>query len=100
MRGIAGAIALVALCCTTVYAFVVTGATGGNNARTGSRPFRQDLVKMHRTGGPGWDLYLQALRKFQDLEQNDALSWFQFNGMNFFFVQIPAFSGDKTDILG
>jgi hypothetical protein len=82
MRWAGGVLAIAALCGYMIHAFVVTGPTGGGNDRTGSRPFRQDLVKMQRQGGPVWDLYLQALRRFQDLEQSEALSWFQFNGMH------------------
>lgn len=67
--------------------FVVSGATGGVNPKTGARPFRQDLNRMQRAGGPVWDLYLQALQKFQDADQNEALSWFQFNGLCTCFVQ-------------
>ena len=74
-------VALLVLLCSQAQAFVVTGATGGVNAKTGSRPFRQDILKMQRSGGPAWDLYLQALRKLQDMDQKDAVSWFQFNGM-------------------
>ena len=69
------------LLCSFAQGFVVTGATGGINGRSGARPFRPELTKFQRTGGPAWDLYLQALRKFQDMKQDDALSWFQFNGL-------------------
>ena len=73
-------VALVAFLSTAAQAFAVTGATGGINARTGARPLRQDILKMQRTGGAAWDLYLQALQKFQAMDQQDALSWFQING--------------------
>ena len=68
------------------------------NERSGARPFRQDLTKMQRAGGPAWDLYLQALRKFQDMDQNDALSWFQFNGLYNLFVQHTGYGKHKADI--
>jgi hypothetical protein len=65
---------------TMSAAFVVTGATGGVDSRTSARPFRQDILKLQRAGGAAWDLYLQALQKFQQLDQGNALSWYQFNG--------------------
>ncbi|KAF2435742.1 Di-copper centre-containing protein [Tothia fuscella] len=37
---------------------------------------------MQRTGGPAWDLYLLSLQAFQQKNQTEMFSWFQFSGIH------------------
>lgn len=61
------------------FGFVVTGATGGLNTTTGSRPLRYDIEDFYDSG-PAWDLYLLSLHSIQHLNQSDLTSYFQISG--------------------
>jgi hypothetical protein len=69
---------------TNKWASILT--TGGINPRTSVRLFRQGPNRMQRAGAPVRDLSIQALRKFQDTDQTEVLSWFLFNGWCIRFV--------------
>ena len=72
---------ILALACFIQFSssFHVTGARGGRNASTGSRPFRLEIRDLAQAG-PAWDLYIQALSQMQAKPQSDPLSYFQIAG--------------------
>lgn len=61
-------------------AFTVTGVSGGVDPDTGERPFRLNL-KEFQSSGPAFDLYIQALIRFQEEDQSELLSWYEVAGM-------------------
>ena len=62
-----------------VTAYAITGVSAGVNSVTGERPFRQE-INVFAVSGAAWDLYILALRQFQQANQNDSLSYFQIAG--------------------
>ena len=62
-----------------VTAYAITGVSAGVNNVTGERPFRQE-INVFAVSGAAWDLYILALRQFQQANQNDSLSYFQIAG--------------------
>ena len=63
-------------------AIPITGPSGANasiNTSTGQRPFRQD-INTFKNAGPAWDLYIQALVKFEAAGQADIQSYYQVSG--------------------
>jgi hypothetical protein len=65
---------------TSFAAVPVTGATGGVNTQTGQRPSRQNLENFQSSGAP-FDLYIQALQRFQSDDQSALLSYYQIAGL-------------------
>ncbi|KAF3481610.1 tyrosinase [Arthroderma uncinatum] len=66
------------LLCTALPAFAtvsIRGVQAGVDQRTGQRPARQNLATWEFSG-PGFDLYIQALRAFQYSDQKDIRSHF------------------------
>ncbi|KAL1969229.1 hypothetical protein VTN77DRAFT_483 [Rasamsonia byssochlamydoides] len=62
-------------------AFAVTGVSAGVNPDTGERPFRLNL-KDFQSSGPPFDLYIQALSRFQAEDQSELLSWYEVAGIH------------------
>jgi tyrosinase len=60
-------------------AFAITGISAGVNAVTGERPLRRDINDLYMSG-PAWDLFILALRQFQQVDQDDPLSYYQVAG--------------------
>lgn len=58
-------------------AIAVTGVSAGVNTATGARPFRTEINSFAQSG-PAFDLYIQALRVFQN--QSGDLSYFGISG--------------------
>lgn len=81
MRHILGLSCLAAfsllLICTEAIAII--GILAGVNITTGERPLRRNINQLY-VSGPAWDLFLLALRKFQQVNQADPLSYYQVAG--------------------
>ena len=60
-------------------AFAITGISAGVNTTTGERPFRHDINELY-ISGPPWDLFVLALSEFQQVNQDDPLSYYQVAG--------------------
>lgn len=60
-------------------AIAVRGIQAGVDPRTGRRPFRQEF-SIFKNYGPAFDLYIQALQRFQQRDQTTLLSYFQVAG--------------------
>ena len=54
--------------------YAATGAVGGVHPRTEIRELQRDPIM--------WNLFLLALRDFQDMDQNEIDSYYQIAGMN------------------
>jgi hypothetical protein len=68
-------------------AYAITGISAGVNSVTGERPFRQE-INAFAASGAAWDLYILSLRRLQQTNQTDSLSYFQIAG-NFFTAHSP-----------
>ncbi|KAK2758458.1 hypothetical protein FQN53_008206 [Emmonsiellopsis sp. PD_33] len=66
---------------TASASFNFRGARGGFNAATGQRPERKDINKLSWSG-PQWDLYIQALKAYQDEDHADLTSFQQVAGIH------------------
>ncbi|OXV11945.1 hypothetical protein Egran_00294, partial [Elaphomyces granulatus] len=66
---------------TSFAATPVTGFSAGVNTRTGERPFRRNLQNF-QSSGAAFDLYIQALQKFQSDDQGDMFSYYQISGIH------------------
>ncbi|KAI4171467.1 MAG: hypothetical protein LQ343_004205 [Gyalolechia ehrenbergii] len=73
-------------------AVAVRGIQAGVNPRTGRRPFRQEFSTF-KNSGPAFDLYIQALQRFQQRDQTALLSYFQVAGIH----GVPFRSWDGVD---
>lgn len=62
-----------------LYGFRITGATGGVDSTTGSRPLRYEIGQFSSSGAP-FDLFILSLIAFQKANQSDPLSYFQISG--------------------
>lgn len=71
------------LSCTE--AFAITGISAGVNTSTGERPFRHDINELY-ISGPPWDLFVLALSEFQQVNQDDPLSYYQVAGEKMTFM--------------
>lgn len=60
-------------------AVAIRGIQAGVNPSTGRRPFRQEFSTF-KNSGPAFDLYIQALQRFQQRDQTTLLSYFQVAG--------------------
>jgi hypothetical protein len=60
-------------------AIVITGISAGVNNITGERPFRRDINELYMSG-PAWDLFILSLSAFQQMNQDDPLSYYQISG--------------------
>jgi hypothetical protein len=60
-------------------AIVITGISAGVNNITGERPFRRDINELYMSG-PAWDLFALSLSAFQQMNQDDPLSYYQISG--------------------
>lgn len=60
-------------------AVTISGVKDGVNRQTGERPARKDINNL-QWSGPEWDLYIQALKAFQEEDRDDLLSFFQIAG--------------------
>ncbi len=60
-------------------AFAVTGIAAEVHNITGERPFRHDINQFYMSG-PSWDLFILALREFQQMNQDDPFSYYQVAG--------------------
>ncbi|KAB5566591.1 hypothetical protein GE09DRAFT_740262 [Coniochaeta sp. 2T2.1] len=65
----------------------VTGVRTGIDHNTGERPRRLNINDFYARGGLQWDLYIQALQAFQDVNETDPLSYFQISGIHGYPVQ-------------
>jgi tyrosinase len=65
---------------TSFAATAVTGFSEGVNTHTGERPFRRNL-QTFQSSGAAFDLYIQALQKFQSDDQGDMFSYYQISGL-------------------
>jgi hypothetical protein len=70
---------ILALFIFRVTGYAVTGISAGVNSITGERPFRQE-INVFAASGAAWDLYILSLRRLQQTNQNDSLSYFQIAG--------------------
>ncbi len=70
-----------ALCAllNSAEAFAITGISAGVDPVTGERPFRHDINDLYMSG-PAWDLFILSLREFQQVDQDDPLSYYQVAG--------------------
>ncbi|KAL8842549.1 MAG: hypothetical protein Q9170_000503 [Blastenia crenularia] len=59
----------------------VRGIQAGVDPRTSRRPFRQEFSTF-KNSGPAFDLYIQALQRFQQHDQTTLLSYFQVAGIH------------------
>lgn len=59
--------------------FAITGISAAVNNVTGERPFRHDINELYMSG-PAWDLFILALRDFQQVSQDNPLSYYQVAG--------------------
>ena len=82
---ISGLLAALSALSNPVDAFAVTGISAGVNNATGERPFRHDINELYMSG-PAWDLFILSLRKFQQVNQDDPLSYYQVAGKATDFV--------------
>lgn len=71
---------VVAALLSIANAWVLTGAQGGVDTDTGSRPARQNIIDMYGKDGPEWDLYIQSLAMLYSTDQRELLSYFSFSG--------------------
>ncbi|EER44664.1 polyphenoloxidase [Histoplasma capsulatum var. duboisii H88] len=62
-------------------AVTISGVRDGVNRQTGERPARKDINNL-QWSGPEWDLYIQALKAFQEEDRDDLLSFFQIAGIH------------------
>ncbi|OJD14819.1 hypothetical protein AJ78_04875 [Emergomyces pasteurianus Ep9510] len=62
-------------------AFTISGARGNINPWTGERPARKDINRL-QWSGPEWDLYIQALKAFQEEDRDDILSFHKIAGIH------------------
>jgi tyrosinase len=62
--------------------FAINGISAGVNSITGERPARYDIKEFYMSG-PAWDLFVLALREFQQVNQDDPLSYYQVAGKRF-----------------
>ncbi|OAX83288.1 hypothetical protein ACJ72_02361 [Emergomyces africanus] len=76
-------------------AVTISGASGNVNPNTGQRPARKDINKM-QWSGPEWDIYIQALKAFQEEDRNDILSFHKVAGIHGY----PYVSWDGVEGLG
>ncbi|KAK4690189.1 hypothetical protein P7C71_g6534, partial [Lecanoromycetidae sp. Uapishka_2] len=84
---------LVTLCLASrIGCVAITGPTGGVNAATGQRPFRQDFSTF-KTSGPAFDLYILSLQQFQQQNQTAQLSYYSVSGRS-----RCQFGSDKTTL--
>lgn len=60
-------------------AFSITGVTNGVNQSTGQRPLRQNFLTFQNSGPP-FDLYIQSLQYFMQLNQALPESYYQVAG--------------------
>jgi hypothetical protein len=62
-------------------AFQITGAGAlGGLGPNGERPFRYEINDFAQPG-PAFDLFIRALRDFQNADQSEPLSYFQIAGL-------------------
>ncbi|KAA8563987.1 hypothetical protein EYC84_011986 [Monilinia fructicola] len=61
--------------------YPVGGVHTGVNEKTGARPARRDILDL-QNDVPTWSLYIQALIAFQQVPEDDSLSWFQIAGIH------------------
>ncbi|EED13327.1 tyrosinase [Talaromyces stipitatus ATCC 10500] len=66
---------------TEIYAYGITGISGGVNYDTGERPARRDLRDL-QSSGAAFDLYIQALAQFQSDDQSDFVSYYEIAGIH------------------
>lgn len=59
----------------------ITGATTGLGPGARQRPIRQE-ISVFSESGPAWDLYIQALKRFQDAPTDDKFSYYQIAGIH------------------
>ena len=60
-------------------AFAITGVHAGGNSLTGQRPLRQNFLTFQSSGAP-FDLYIQSLQYFMQLNQSLDTSYYQVAG--------------------
>ncbi|KAJ3493192.1 hypothetical protein NLG97_g4889 [Lecanicillium saksenae] len=65
---------------TATASVIVTGVKV--DPRAPSLPPRRSIVDLYSTGGPQWDLYIQALQAMQNANTTDAESYFQVSGIH------------------
>jgi hypothetical protein len=70
---------ILTLCAFRATAYAITGISAGVDNVTGERPFRKE-INAFATSGAAWDLYVLSLRRLQQTNQTDALSYFQIAG--------------------
>ncbi|PGH15646.1 hypothetical protein AJ79_02239 [Helicocarpus griseus UAMH5409] len=71
--------ALLSIASATV---TIQGVQTGIDEKTGERPARKDITKL-QWSGPEWDLYIQALKAFQDgPDREDLLSFWKVAGIH------------------
>lgn len=58
-----------------------TGVLDGRDTATGKWPTRQE-IRILANGEEMWDLYIQALRAFQNASARDPLSYYQIAGIH------------------
>ncbi|OAT05486.1 polyphenol oxidase, variant [Blastomyces gilchristii SLH14081] len=76
-------------------AVTISGARGGVNHHTGERPARKDINRL-QWSGPEWDLYIQALKAYQEEDRSHLLSYHQVAGIHGY----PYKSWDGVEGLG
>ena len=57
----------------------IRGVMGGVNKETGERPARRDITEL-QSSGPAFDLYVLALKEFQEDDRDDILSYYKVAG--------------------
>ncbi|KAH8770537.1 hypothetical protein BGZ57DRAFT_437429 [Hyaloscypha finlandica] len=60
--------------------YAITGVQTGIS-QSGARPARRNILDM-QNDVPTWSLYIQALTAFQNMDENDQLSYFQIAGIH------------------
>jgi hypothetical protein len=70
---------VLALFASQATAYAITGISAGVDNVTGERPFRKE-INTFATSGAAWDLYVLSLRRLQQINQTDPLSYFQVAG--------------------
>lgn len=65
---------------THIHSYEIVGVTTNVNSETGERPSRQNLATFE-SSGPIFDLYIQALERFQSTDENELLSYYQVAGI-------------------
>lgn len=76
-------------------AVAVTGVSAGVNNVTGERPLRRDIKELYMSG-PAWDLFVLALREFQEADQDDPLSYYQVAGRTHEPVPVSELLGSRN----